>query len=171
MRRGGKGFTFFAIAALILFSACATGPKPGYFVNKSPEFNVSYPEDWISADLTNETEVLRVKKAVGLPVITSTVRTITKDYVLAKDAPEGLVDALKLLGGDQIQVISKKDTKLIDGTAAYESIVKWNHPMLPGLVSMSLAAIKGDKVVSVTLTTKGMVSEELKKIPYSLSFK
>jgi hypothetical protein len=170
MRRGIKGFTILAVAAIML-SACATGPKPGYFVNKSPEFNVSYPEKWISADLTSDNEVLRVKDARGLPVLTSTVRTITKDYVMAKDAPEGLIDALKMLGGDQIKVVSKKDTKLIDGTAAYESIVKWNHPMLPGLVSMSLVAIKGDKVIGVTLTTKGMVSEELKKIPYSLSIK
>ncbi len=171
MRRWGKGFTFFTIAALILLSACATGPKPGYFVNKSPEFNVSYPEKWISADLTNENEVLRVKDARGLPVLTSTVRILPKGYVLAKDAPEGLVDALKLLGGDQIKVVSKKDTKLADGTAAYESIVKWNHPMLPGLVSMSLAAIKGDKVIGVTLTTKGMADDKLKKIPYSLRIK
>jgi hypothetical protein len=171
MKIGYKGITFLAIAALIMLSACATGPKPGYFANKSPEFNVSYPEDWISADLTNETEVLRVKDARGLPVLTSTVRTIPKGYVLAKDAPEGLVDALKLLGGDQLKIVSKKDATLVDGTQAYESIVQWNHPMLPGLVSMSLSTIKGDKVISVTLTTKGMPSEEQKKIPYTLRFK
>ena len=170
MRIGIKGVTILAVAAIML-TACATGPKAGYFVNKTPEFNVSYPDSWISAPFANENEVLRVKDARGLPVLTSNVRTLPKGYVLSKDAPEALIDALKLLGGDQIKLVSKKDIKLTDGTAAYESIVKWNHPMLPGLASVSLAAIKGDKVVSVTLTTKGMASEEQKKIPYSLSFK
>jgi hypothetical protein len=171
MKIGIKGITFFAIAALILLSACATGSKCGYFVNKSPEYNVTYPEDWISADLTNETEVLRVKDAKGLPVLTSNVRTLPEGYALAKDAPEALIDALKLLGGDQLKIVSKKDVTLVDGTPAYESIVQWNHPMLPGLISMSLATIKGDKVISVTLTTKGMPTEEQKKIPYTLRLK
>ena len=170
MRIGIKGVTILAVAAIML-TACATGPKAGYFVNKSPEFNVSYPDSWISAPFANENEVLRVKDARGLPVLTSNVRAMPKGYVLAKDAPEALIDALKMLGGDQLKIVSKKDIKLVDGTTAYESIVKWNHPMLPGLVSISLATIKGDKVVSVTLTTKGMPSEEQKKIPHTLSFR
>ena len=72
--------------------------------------------------------------------------------------------------GSNCQTLYERNIKLNDGTSAYEFEVKWNHPQVL-LYTYRVAVFKDKKLIGVSVSDTSKVSDQLKKIPLSLTLK
>jgi hypothetical protein len=161
-----------AVAVIFVFIAgCATGGN--VFTNESPAFNVEYPSG-ISKGVPNKDrgEVFRGAGIGGLPAFVVNAYSDRASFSLENDSGKDLSKSLEINdGGTAIEIKSGKDTKLADGTAAYEVTIKWNHPLAYGLYTTAVYAKKGSNLIVVSITTQGAVPPELVKSLYTLKIK
>jgi hypothetical protein len=175
MRRSLKGvlvlFIFTVVLAPIpVLQSTAWAEK---FVNKAPHFTLEVPADWTVSKGSHPDPNSVLREAQDFLEIT------TFD-VLVEDLPAGRTfkDLAKIFD-DTVkktysamgsEILYEREIKLKDGTPAYELEVKWAHPSL-WLWTYEVVVFKGNKQISVTVTTNDKVNDNLKKIPLSLSFK
>jgi hypothetical protein len=94
---------------------------------------------------------------------------VIADKMKFEDAPGLLIKRLKAYFYSDIKIISKKNTKLTDGTPAYEvSASSSYHGNRANTIFLNV--IKGEKIIVVQVTNQKELNEDLKKIPYSLKF-
>ena len=147
----------------------ATAASTETFVNESPHFTLTIPKWAKSSKTRNPNSILR--EALDFDEIT------TFDVAVA-DAPGGasykaqnLIDFLKdKYNGSNFKTLYERETKLQDGTSAYEMEVRWNHPAIL-LYTYMLVAFKDKKMVTISVTDGNQISGKLKQIPMSLTFK
>jgi len=140
------------------------------FVNKSPNFTMTVP-DWKEVKSRNKNSVLR--KAFDSFEVTSFDVAVAdlpegKTY---KDLAKEVMDYLTAqYVGKNFSTLYERETKLKDGTPAYELEVKWNHPAIE-LYTYQLAVFKDKKMITVQVTSDKQINDKLKEIPMSLVLK
>ena len=143
------------------------------FVNKSPHFTLVVPADWTVSKGAHPNPNSVLRKAQDFLEITTfdvTVEDLPAGRTF-KDLGKVFADSVKTTyEAMSSEVLYEKEIKLKDGTPAYEMEVKWAHPQL-WLWTYEVVVFKGGKQITVTITTNDKLSNELKKIPLSLSFK
>jgi hypothetical protein len=150
----------------------ATAPGTELYVHKSPAFTVTVPSNWAVSDKSqNPACVLR--KAYDPDEVTTfeiSVADLPKDLAYT-DLVEGLIEFFEdTYGATNCKKLYERNTKLKDGTPAYELEVEWKHPAIL-LYTYQLVVFKDKKRVWISVTTNSPVSDQLKQIPYSLTFK
>ncbi len=147
----------------------ATAAATETFVNESPHFTLTIPNWTKSSKTRNPNSILRE---------TLDPDEITTFDVAVADAPEGasykardLINFLKdKYDGSNFKTLYERETKLQDGTPAYELEVRWNHPAIL-LYTYLLVVFKDKKMVTISVTDASQISNKLKQIPMSLTFK
>jgi len=146
----------------------ATAADTETFVNKSPAFTLTVPM-WSKSQSRNPNSVLR--KALDPMEVTTfdaAVADLPEAYKdLVKDMTDFLTAQYKAFG---FETLYEREIKLKDGTPAYELEMKWNHPAIL-LYTYEVAVFKDKKMITVSVTSNDPISNQLKEIPLSLSFK
>ena len=160
------------LTGLVLLSSCATGPvaKTGLYENKEYRFTVEYPENFLPEpeNQLKKFVVFSAREGSGFPIVSV---VISDKKIEFKDVPVYIVKRLEtVIGLSNTKILSKKHTKLTDGTPAYELIVTGMPFGGMVLSHMFLFVNKSNKTIHVGVITSEELSEDLKKIPYSLKF-
>jgi len=151
-------------------TAAPEPPKLATFENKLPAFSLVYPGDWKTKEVPSP-KVLRAAGSGGLPVLQVIVNDLPKGMKLA-DGAKGLVQSLNTeFPGADAKIVYEKDVKLSDGTVAFECEAEWKFQGAMSLNTYDLFVFKDNKLVSIALTCSGAVSDDVKKIAYSVKFK
>jgi hypothetical protein len=158
---------FFSLAPIPVLQTSAGAET---FTNPSPKFTIEVPK-WKKDKSLNPASVLRlVTGPDGTPNVDVAVADLTEGTTF-KDFPKSLIAYL----GDNYQssrekVLYEKEITLSDGTPAYEFEVQWDHPAIM-IFTYQLVVLKDKKAITVAVSSFAKVSNDLKKIPLSLSFK
>ena len=143
------------------------------YEHKLPAFSISYPNDWIQVNLV-PTPVLRlVFLALGAGIGISLIISISKKSpsLELENTPKKLVRFLNLTG-NEIKIISSQQTKLNDGTPAYETVIEYMRLGFTKHKVLCVSVFRDNKVIRIIISSiANYYSEELKKIAYSLEFK
>jgi hypothetical protein len=150
-------------------------PTPGLYVNGWPAFTVSYPKEWVEAPLLGPFSVFRVGTArpdLGPSIF---VPSLT---IIVVPNPLPLEDWVKwfmptfLQFGTDIKVLSDKPSQLEDGTPAWEAEIEYVDKTSGHKTNQfGLMAKKELLWVAIWLNTRERAGEDLKKYPYSLTFR
>jgi len=141
------------------------------FVNKSPHFTLTVPMWSKSSNSRNPNSILRK---------TYDPNEVTTFDVAVADLPEGssyknsVKNTIEFLedkyNASNFETLYEREIKLKDGTPAYEQEVKWRHPAIL-LYTYQLTVFKDKKMITVSVTSDSKISDKLKEIPMSLTFK
>jgi hypothetical protein len=167
-------FLTMALAPALVFSSeqKATPPGTELYVHKSPAFTVTVPSNWAVSDKSrNPACVLRkAQDPYEVTTFEISVADLPKDLAYT-DLVEGLIEFFEdKYGATDCKKLYERDTKLKDGTPAYELEVEWKHPAIL-LYTYQLVVFKDQKRIWVSVTSGSPVSDQLKQIPYSLTLK
>ena len=158
-----------------LLSSCKRLPesKQGFYVNEEYRFSVTYPEDFVIRNPEYKYQVFLAESKLGWTFLS----IVIVEKMDLTDVPNNIVKVLKTLGASDIKFLSKKHTTLIDGTSAYEVYVlwygnQWDRTVVPvkGAYTSILIINRGNKMIGVEITDMKEVSDDFKKILYSLKF-
>jgi len=125
--------------------------------HESPRFSITYPESW-SVETPEPGSLFTAKGGMfGIP----------KMNVLEEkkfDSPDALAnDTIRIVkekrGAKNCSVIYAKEIALSDGTQAFATMIKWDHPMIPNLYTAKIVAQKGDVIIGVSFTDDKKVSD------------
>ena len=152
-----------------LFSSRYTSLKKEYAHN-SPRFVVRYPDVYEDDTPLDASQVFLAKSRYGqVPVLTVSVTPAEANMTLSKVGGEFYAPMLRQFG-KQVQIISNRPAKLVDGSDAYETRIAWRWEGKTKLNSLVLSAFRENKLINVALHHTGEL-DYLQHIPYSLSFK
>ena len=88
-----------------------------------------------------------------------------------KDLAKGLIEFFEdKYNASNFKTLYEREIKLQDGTPAYELEVRWQHPAIL-LYTYELVVFNDKKMVTVSVTDANQISDKLKQIPMSLTFK
>lgn len=150
-----------------------TALKIKTYEHKSPAFSISYPIDWIQINPV-PTPILRLvflvlQPGFGLSLSISISKKSPSRQL--EDAPKKFVRFLKSIG-NEIKIISSKQTRLKDGTPANETVVEYMRLGFTKYKVLCVSVFRDNKVIRIIISAiANSYSEELKKIAYSLEFK
>jgi len=149
----------------------ATAEDTETFVNKSPHFTLTFPKWMPSENSKNPDSVLRrARDAWEITTLDVGVSDLPEGAAY-KDLAPGLIEFFKdKYFATNFKTLYEREIKLTDGTPAYELEVKWQHPSVL-LYTYELVVFKDKKMVMVSVTDNKEVSDKLKQIPMSLTFK
>lgn len=149
----------------------ATAASTETFVNQSPHFTLTVPKWMDSSKSRNPNMVLR--RALDPDEITTFEAAVADlpEGVSYKDLAKGLIDFFKeKYNASACKTLYEREIKLQDGTPAYELEVRWAHPAIL-LFTYEVVVFKDKKMVTVSVTDANRISDKLKQIPMSLTFK
>ncbi|MBW1801420.1 MAG: hypothetical protein JRJ85_11925 [Deltaproteobacteria bacterium] len=147
----------------------ATAPGTELYVHKSPDFLVTVPKNWSKSDKSKNPNCLLRKAYDPFEVTTFEIAVADQGDEAKEDISDNRMDWLEEnWGATNMEVLYERDTKLKDGTPAYELELKWQHPAIL-LYTYYLFVYKDKKEILVTVTTDAKVSDALKAIPRSLT--
>jgi len=149
----------------------ATAEDTETFVNESPHFTLTIPKWTKSENSKNPDCVLRgARDAWEVTTFEADVSDLPEGAAY-KDLAPGLIQFFKdKYFASNFKTLYEREIKLQDGTPAYELEVKWQHPSVL-LYTYQLVVFKDKKMVMVSVTDNKEVSDKLKQIPMSLTFK
>ena len=149
----------------------ATAEDTETFVNESPHFTLTFPKWMDSPNSKNPDSVLRkTRDAWELTTLDVGVSDLPAGASY-KDLVPGLIEFFKdKYMAAKFNTLYEREIKLTDGTPAYELELKWQHPSVL-LYTYELVVFKDKKMVTVSVTDNKEVSDKLKQIPMSLTFK
>jgi len=138
------------------------------YVNADPGFSVKYPKEWVEQPATGVT--------VFYAAAPAQVPNIFISVVEGAAFADALNAAISGAGGAEVKIKTESETKLADGTKAYQAVYKFKHPAAPmALDAFSLGAVKADKWVVVTVATVGLLAKydeaKFSEIAHTLKFK
>jgi hypothetical protein len=147
-------------------------PTPGLYVNGWPTFTVSYPKDWvIQPNMPGEVFRASVPGPAfppPLPALTVSAQGNVGDI---SGSANRLMQLWAMMNFREVKLLSDKATKLQDGTPAQEAELEF-IPSIPGGTKRHLFLLTAKKDGSwiwiSVIDDKGMISDELKGIAYSL---
>jgi len=149
----------------------ATAADTETFVNESPHFTLTVPKWSKSPNSRNPSCILR--RAFDPDEVTSFEVAVAAlpEGASYKDLANGLIEFLEdKFNASNFETLYEREIKLQDGTPAYELEVKWQHPAIL-LYTYELVVFKDKKMVTVSVTDGRKISDQLKQIPMSLTFK
>jgi len=149
----------------------ATAADTEAFVNESPHFTLTVPKWSNSSKSRNPNMVLR-RTFDPMEVTTFEVSVADlPDGASYKDLAKGLIEFFEdKYNASNFKTLYEREIKLQDGTPAYELEVRWQHPAIL-LYTYELVVFKDKKMVTVSVTDANQISDKLKQIPMSLTFK
>ncbi len=149
----------------------ATAADTETFVNESPRFTLTVPKWSNSSNSRNPNMVLR---RTYDPMEVTTFEVAVADLpggASYKDLAKGLIEFFEdKYNASNFKTLYEREIKLQDGTPAYELEVRWQHPAIL-LYTYELVVFKDKKMVTVSVTDANQISDKLKQIPMSLTFK
>ncbi len=187
MRRLKIGHVIMVTLAVCLLmfplAGCAKKPPPAEkpvpkalsfeaaeYANAELGFSVKYPKEWAEQPITEPTPTVFYAAAPKrVPIfIVSIVTGVT--------FADALNAAVSGAGGAEVSIKSEGETKLADGTKAYQAVYKFKHPAAPmALDAYSLGAMKANKWIVVTVATVGLLEKFdealFSEIGHTLQFK
>jgi len=148
-------------------------PAPGLYVNGWPAFTISYPKDWvIQPNMMGELFRASVPGPAfppPLPALTISAQGNVGDI---SGSTSRLMGLWAMMNFREVKLFSDKPTKLQDGTPAQEAEFEF-IPSIPGGTKRHLfllaAKIDGAWIWVSVIDDKGMISDNLKGIAYSLT--
>jgi 4-carboxymuconolactone decarboxylase len=111
-----------------------------------PAFVIEYPESYLNKPLQTN-EVLRVKVPPGAPAFEIAVIDPPQEGGKLEDHGKNLAKLLEPLGKG-VRILSQKPAKLKDGTPAQETTIEWKFQGSIPLLSLVVAVMKDNKIVS-----------------------
>jgi len=111
-----------------------------------PAFVVEYPNSYEN-DPLQPNDVIRVKAPMGVPAFEIQVFDPPQEGGKLEDHGKNYVKFLEPLGTD-INILSQKPAKLKDGTPAQETNIEWKFKGVYPLLSLVVAVMKDNKIVS-----------------------
>jgi 4-carboxymuconolactone decarboxylase len=113
----------------------------------SPAFVIEYPDSYVNDPLM-PTQVIRAKNPpFGVPAFEIAVIDPPKEGGKLEDHGKNYAKILEPLGTD-IKILSQKPTKLKDGMPAQETIIEWKWQGTTPFLSLVVAVMKENKIVS-----------------------
>ena len=156
------------LALMLVLQATAADTET--FVNESPHFTLTIPKWTKSERSRNPNHVLREARDAWE---INTFEVAVADLPVGasyKDLAKGLIDFYKeKYYASNFKTLYEREITLQDGTPAYELEVKWEHISL--MNTYELAVFKDKKMITVWVTDANQISDKLKEIPMSLTFK
>jgi len=155
----------FVVGAMTMASAAE-------YVNKTPAFSVTWPDDWTDKAVSNKATDMKTldgpNKDMGFTI---SVYDIVEGVKL-EGAAEQYGKALEESGiGSEFEVISNEATKTKDGTPAYIAETEWMYGGSTLITTGMINAYKDGKWVCVHLWTLGALEDVEMGILNSLTFK
>ena len=133
------------------------GLKGKVYTYETPGFSIIYPET-LSAGEPDPGCLFTAKGSMfGIPKM-----NVLKEKAFA--SPEDVAkDTIRIVeegkGAKNCKVVYAKKTTLSDGTPAFEIMITWDHPMIPGLYTVKTIAQKGDVIIGASITDDKEISE------------
>lgn len=149
----------------------ATAEDTETVMNESPHFTLTIPKWSDSSKSRNPNMVLR--RTLDPDEITTFEVAVADlpEGASYKDLAQGLINFFKdKYSASNFKTLYEREIKLQDGTPAYELEVRWNHPAIL-LFTYEVVVFKDKKMVTVSVTDANRISDKLKQIPMSLTFK
>jgi len=137
--------------------------------HSSPAFSIIYPDSLSKQEPDPGCYFTATAGMFPIPkmnVLSEGEYTTPDDF--AKNTIKILEEGKK---ANNCEVLYAKKTQLKDGTPAFETLIKWDHPMIPGLYTAKIVAKKGNSIIAVSMTEKKEVSDEYMQCLKSLKIK
>ena len=120
--------------------------KKQYAHTGTPAFVIEYPSNYEN-DPLQPNQVLRAKAPGGVPVFEMAVSDPPKEEGKLEDHGKNYAKLLETLG-TEVKILSQKPAKLKDGTPAQEITIEWKFNGVFPLLSLVVAVMKDNKIVS-----------------------
>ena len=165
------GVHYVMLPLLLLFIFCSEPGafsgrlEPGKYVNGFPAFSVTYPESWRIVPgspfdfRAADPEGVPSIRIVAFPAMGMSMKDYTKLYI-----------SMVLQTGKDITVKSDRESKLKNGVVCRESEIEWTNNLGVRRSAFLVTAKEKGIIISVTLSDKGTIGANLKKVAYSLQF-
>jgi len=142
------------------------------YEHKSPAFSFSYPNDWIQVNPVPTPVLSIVFLAIQVPKYGLSISISKKSpNMQLENTTKKLVRYLKLTG-NEIKMISSQQTKLNDGTPAYETVFGYMRFGVTKYKVLCVTTFRDNKIIRLIISAlANCYNEDLKKIAYSLEFK
>jgi hypothetical protein len=171
-------FSLVILIGITLLPACTTltkkpAPVPikkiegNLYEHKSPAFSIIYPLSWKEGKPDGKSFFKVEGGMMGIPSMNIASQEMVQS---PEDAGKALCKEISIVGKN-CQIVYAKEITLSDGTPAFETQAKWDHPFMPGVNTCSIVAKKGDTCIGVALTDVEQIKEEYKQYMYSLIIK
>ncbi len=126
------------------------GLKGKIYTHEKPGFSIIYPEAWSAGEPDPGCFFTAKGGMFGIPKM-----NVLKEKAFA--SPEDLAkDTIRIVeegkGAKNCRIVYAKKTTLADGTPAFEIMITWDHPMIPGLYTVKTIAQKGDVIIGASIT-------------------
>ena len=134
------------------------GSKKGkVYTHETPGLSIVFPETWSTGEPDPGCLFTAKGGMFGIPKM-----NVLKERAFA--SPEDAAkDTIRILeegkGAQNCRVVYAKKTTLADGTPAFEIMITWDHPMIPGLYTVKTIAQKGDVIIGASITDDKEISE------------
>jgi len=139
------------------------------FEHPSPRFSMTYPADWMELHPIMDPNYVFNAGFPGRDLLIH-VSDIPSGLTL-ENTTKAVAEVLKLFG-NEINIISDKQTQLKDGTPGQEGVIEY---LLRGVMNMKLIIVscfKDNKWIRVRVSGQTrLYNEEFKEIVYTLEFK
>jgi hypothetical protein len=166
-----------AFAIALVMAGCVSAPQqtptgvPGelLFEYQDPAFSLRFPEAWAFKD-AGEREYVHVAAAKGAPNII-VARADLPEAPDADQIAQQNFESLKDSQGFKIGTIAyAREVMLSDGTPAYETLIRWRHPLYRvKLATLYLQVFKDGTALKLVATDLGDdLSEQHRSWCYSL---
>jgi len=142
------------------------------YKHKSPAFSISYPKDWTQVTPVPTPVLKQVFLALAVPNYGLSISTSRKSTgMVLENTSKKLIRYLNTIAKD-IRLISSQQTKLRDGTPAYETVIEYLRMGVQKSKILCITVFSDDKVIRVIVSSGAYCySDDLKKIAYSLELK
>lgn len=140
------------------------------YTNTEYSFSVKYPKEWVEQPITEPIPTIFYAAAPArVPIFIISV-------VEGATFTDALNAAVSGADGTDVSIKSDSETKLADGTKAYQAVYKFKHPAAPmALDAYSLGAMKANNWVVITVATVGLLAKYdealFSEIGHTLQFK
>jgi hypothetical protein len=166
-----------AFTIALVMAGCVSAPQqiptraPGeiLFEHENPTFSLRFPESWTFKD-PGEREYVHVAAAKGAPNIIVAPADLLEDPDADRIAQQDF-QSLKASQSFRVgEIAYAREVALSDGTPAYETLIRWRHPLYRvKLATLYLQVLKDDTALKLIATDLGDdLSEQHRHWCYSL---
>ena len=112
-----------------------------------PAFVIEYPDSYVNDPLQPNQVIRAQSPPFGVPAFEIAVIDPPKEGGKLEDHGKNYAKILESLGTN-VRILSQKPTKLKDGTPAQETIIEWKWQGTTPFLSLVVAVMKDNKIVS-----------------------
>lgn len=145
------------------------GPGERLYEHRNPDFSLRFPDSWTFKD-PGEREYVHVAAKKGAPNIIVAQAAVPAMPDASKIAQQNF-QSLQASQGFKVGAIAyAREVKLADGTSAYETLIRWRHPLYRvKLATLYLQVFKNGTALKLSATDLGEdLSDQHRRWCYSL---